>query len=269
MLRFIEKPDWTEDLKFVDTGTGKTIWIKSFSNGKLEISPLCGNTISDAAQIAISLLRDDSNITDGLGLAFNLDPNEDVATVVFDFNGVSIAANKGTTEEEVVKQLYDGYAKEKTKRDTEYEEYKKTPQYAIDMAEKKRKAEERQRLTDEVKHIDETTEMEFKDDEAKANWDAFVEVNSKDGYSAGVVNFARLWAKYMQYKLSNGEKLVDIADSASNAADIGGITGFMYGCAVNSLSQMWKHGEELRKWHNGKYNHDGDGCVNPAVLTLG
>jgi len=48
-----------------------------------------------------------------------------------------------------------------------------------------------------------------------------------------------------------------------------GITGFMYGCAVNLLSQCWKHGEELRKWHNKEYGHEGDGVVNPAVFTIG
>ena len=43
----------------------------------------------------------------------------------------------------------------------------------------------------------------------------------------------------------------------------------MYGCAVSILSQCWKYGEELRKWHNKEYNYDGDGVVNPAVLTIG
>ena len=42
----------------------------------------------------------------------------------------------------------------------------------------------------------------------------------------------------------------------------------MYGCAVSILSECWEYGEELRKWHNKKYNHGGDGVVNPAVLTI-
>lgn len=65
-----------------------------------------------------------------------------------------------------------------------------------------------------------------------------------------------------------GDKIVDIADSTSREADIEGITGFMYGCAVNALSQLWKYGEELRKWHNKEYNYEGDGVVNPAILTI-
>lgn len=41
-----------------------------------------------------------------------------------------------------------------------------------------------------------------------------------------------------------------------------------YGCAVNILSSVWKYGEELRVQHNSKYNHNGEGVVNPAVLTI-
>lgn len=48
-----------------------------------------------------------------------------------------------------------------------------------------------------------------------------------------------------------------------------GITGFMYGVAVSILSQCWEYGEFLRKWHNKEYGYDGDGVVNPAVITVG
>lgn len=65
-----------------------------------------------------------------------------------------------------------------------------------------------------------------------------------------------------------GVTVAQIADKASRAADIDGITGFMYGCAVNVLSQVWKYGEELRRWHNKEYDYEGDGVVNPAVLTI-
>lgn len=64
--------------------------------------------------------------------------------------------------------------------------------------------------------------------------------------------------------------IVDNADKLSNEADVEGITGFMYGCAVSILSQCWEYGEFLRKWHNRKYNYyDGNGIVNPAVLSIG
>jgi hypothetical protein len=62
--------------------------------------------------------------------------------------------------------------------------------------------------------------------------------------------------------------LIDIASKTSHEADIEGITGFMYGTAVKVLTDCWKHGEDLRKWHNGEYGHTGEGVVNPAVMTI-
>lgn len=43
----------------------------------------------------------------------------------------------------------------------------------------------------------------------------------------------------------------------------------MYGYAVSILSQCWEYGEYLRKWHNKEYGYDGDGVVNPAIMTVG
>ena len=63
--------------------------------------------------------------------------------------------------------------------------------------------------------------------------------------------------------------IVDNAEKLSREADTEGITGFMYGCAVNILSRVWKYGDELRMWHNGKYDYQGEGTVNPAILTVG
>lgn len=100
------------------------------------------------------------------------------------------------------------------------------------------------------------------------DWNKFVEVNSHNDYSKAVVDYAKRWAELMETEISKGNKLVDIADRTSREADTDGITGFMYGCAVNVLSQMWERGEELCKWHNKEYGYDGDGIVNPAILTV-
>ena len=97
----------------------------------------------------------------------------------------------------------------------------------------------------------------------------FVEANSHDGYSKAVVDFMHRWANLMDEQIASGKEIPEIADKTSNDADTEGITGFMYGCAVNALSQLWEYGEELRKWHNKEYKYDGDGCVNPAVFSVG
>lgn len=104
----------------------------------------------------------------------------------------------------------------------------------------------------------------------EAEYAAYVEKNSKDGYSRGVVDYADRWARLMQAKLQQGAQLRDVAEATSHEADIDGITGFMYGCAVSALAHFWIHGDELRVWHNGQYgvSADAKGTVNPAVLTL-
>ena len=62
--------------------------------------------------------------------------------------------------------------------------------------------------------------------------------------------------------------IVDNAERLSHEADEEGITRFMYGAAVSILSQCWEYGEHLRKWHNKEYGYEGDGVVNPAVITV-
>lgn len=102
----------------------------------------------------------------------------------------------------------------------------------------------------------------------KKAWDRMVEVNSKDTYGMGVVKYVRCRAKCMQKLIAKGESVVEIAEQASYDCDIEGITGFIYGCAVNALTKSWKYGEELRKWHNKDYGYEGDGVFNPVVLAV-
>lgn len=94
-----------------------------------------------------------------------------------------------------------------------------------------------------------------------------------DPYGRGCFAYAERWAEMMENLIESStdepmKVIVDNADRLSHEADVEGITGFMYGCAVSILSQCWKYGEELRKWHNKEYNYEGDGVVNPAVLNI-
>lgn len=96
----------------------------------------------------------------------------------------------------------------------------------------------------------------------------YVKLNATDEYSRGVVVYGELWAQFMQMEIAAGKTLEECADETSHKADTEGITGFMYGAAVNALSKFWKHGEALRVWHNKQYNHEGAGVVNPAIITI-
>lgn len=101
----------------------------------------------------------------------------------------------------------------------------------------------------------------------KEVWKKIVAINN-DPYGSGVVRYAERWANTMEQEMESGKSLIDIADATSHKADTEGITGYMYGCAVSILSQVWEHGEELRKWHNKEYGYEGNGTVNPAIITI-
>jgi len=92
--------------------------------------------------------------------------------------------------------------------------------------------------------------------------------SNKDGYGGGIIEYAKDWGRLMQYEIGNGNKLNDIAGKTSFELGWHGITGFMYGAAVQVLSDCWVYGEDLRKWHNKEYGHEGEGVVNPAILTI-
>ncbi len=106
-------------------------------------------------------------------------------------------------------------------------------------------------------------------------WLKFRESN-QDGYGSAVLAYAERWARLMQIEMAQGKRLEDVADAASSEADLEGITGFMYGCAVSMLSQCWKYGEQLRRWHNvktqlgneGEKANESGGVLNPALLSI-
>lgn len=101
------------------------------------------------------------------------------------------------------------------------------------------------------------------------DYNRFVEINSSDVYSFGVIAYMQKWAEMMEHEMAAGKTVSDAATETEHKADTEGITGFMYGCAVNALSQFWEHGEELRQWHNKDCGYIGEGTVNPAILTIG
>lgn len=102
----------------------------------------------------------------------------------------------------------------------------------------------------------------------------FVEINSKDPYSSACVRFMTRWAELMEKTIkTNGqpEKVIALLmDKTAKEADTEGITGFMYGCAVQALNEFWEYGEILNHYHNKAYGvDDNSGTVNPAILTIG
>lgn len=248
-----------------------TLWVSSFENGIATIDPMCGSMITHVAEIVAGCFDEDSNFASELLKAFGCDENTAFTGIKFDFNEVTVMVTKENADKDkIYAEWQAGMEANAEKYRLEREAYMKTPEYRAERAKALKIANRRETVEKEVIAIDESTELQFKDEEAAKNWKQWVEINSKDGYSKAVITYARRWAKYMQHLMEKHNKTVaEIADKASHVSDIEGITGFMYGCAVSMLAQCWKHGEELRKWHNKEWGQeDTDGVVNPAVLTV-
>lgn len=109
-------------------------------------------------------------------------------------------------------------------------------------------------------------------------WKRCVAAQGDDAYGLAVCDYAERWADLMEPVVDERglEHLPDIADSTSHEADTEGITGFMYGCAVQMLARFWIYGEGLRRWHNlktqfrdeGERANESGGVLNPALITI-
>lgn len=87
-------------------------------------------------------------------------------------------------------------------------------------------------------------------------------------YEAATLRYAEAMGRLVQYYLDNGKSFGEAANKAADEADVDIISGAMYGAAVTLLVSSWRHGEDLRNWHNARYR-GGGGVVNPAIINLG
>lgn len=196
--------------------------------------------------------------------------------VEFEFNGVTCLVNKNTNLDWLYRDYsnswtmdwkvlgadclpaYEPEVQAEFERRTKINEEKRAKEEA-----EYRVKEEKERIAFEEKT--KGVEIELKDAEA---WKKSREANT-DPYGKCCIDYAEGWAKLMQIEMANGKTLVECAEKTSYELGFFGITGFMYGAAVSTLAHCWKYGEDLRKWHNKEYKHQGDGVVNPAVLSVG
>lgn len=159
--------------------------------------------------------------------------NKHGSRVVAAFNGSEIEARPGDIPEFLITAWFKDLEDER-------EEWRRSPE-GIEATRRQEEARERARAAEAEGILPFTLRDE-------PGWRKAVEVNT-DPYGSCVVRYAARWANRMEARLGSGERLVDIAEEESSAADLEGITGFMYGCAVSLLADVWKHGEELRQWH--------------------
>lgn len=195
--------------------------------------------------------------------------------VEFEFNGTNNVVNSETNLDLLWRDMQNSYTTG----------WKEVGPNCIDEYSDEIKAElaEKERLN-EVKQLERIIKLENKDKAQREEFEILTKgidfefsnkdlwetgiANNKDGYGGAIYEYAKSWGLLMQARIDKGEALKDIAEETSFQLVFYGITGFMYGAAVSVLSSTWKYGEELRKWHNKEYKHEGDGVVNPALLTI-
>lgn len=195
--------------------------------------------------------------------------------VQFEFNGIQVFVDDTTDSDLLQRDLSTAYLlkwKEiGPETSVEYPDDIKEEIIVATAYQERRQAEQQAKWAEEARIKRETLEAKIKDiqydvkdAESLKKW----EDNNQDEYGGAIVSYAKNWGRLMQVEIANGKEVKDIADKTSHEADIEGLTGFMYGAAISVLSTTWVHGEELRKWHNKEYDHEGDGVVNPAILTI-
>lgn len=227
----------------------------------IEMDSMCGNTIENCIKEAKAMAI------------------EQGATVWFMFNGRKVTVNNTTNIPNLLRDYSTSWILDwKSIGPDCVETYSAEVKKEITIAEARLKAESEKR----------EEERRQKDAQQKAELAALIDgielqltnadeynkgksVNADDSYGSAIYIFAEQWGKLMQVEISKGNKLIDVASETSYKADTVGLTGFMYGCAVQILSQCWIYGDELRKWHNKEYGvtEDVEGVVNPAILTIG
>jgi len=191
--------------------------------------------------------------------------NRDNMTVMAKFNSVPIIARPGDS----ANVLYTEWSKD---NDLKREQYRMSPEYVDQELKRVRdRLEAQKRLNAVLRRAPDRMALSN-----IAGWEYVVATNT-DGYGAAVMRFAELWARLMEYYITNGQTIEECADRAAKLAWVNeGISGFQYGCAVYTLSQYWVYGEQLRLWHNkftqigtegDNANESGD-VLDPASLEV-
>lgn len=197
--------------------------------------------------------------------------------VEFGFNGVKCIVTKDTNLDWLYRDYHNSWDMEwKTVGPDCVENYSEEIQQELNSRiqireEKSAKREQEYRAKEAAEKaafekLVEGVSVELSKPEEYANWK---EKNS-DPYGRAAFEYAEAWAKKMQLEILKGKTVSECAEEAQEGLGFFGITGFQYGCAVGVLSETWKYGEELRKWHNKQYgvSEEKEGVVNPAVLTI-
>ena len=270
--------DEKESIIFRTSDDRRTLWVTSFENGIATVEPGASYNIYEFAEMVVACFEKELDFEGELNTVFGCNPKTAFKGIEFTFNDATVMVSKKNADKDKIVEAWragmDAYAEW---QHLNSELAKKHIYDRDERAKALKKLVRRRAVEKEVLTVDETTELEFKDDEAKAKWEAWFAMNSKYDCSLSIATFVLHWVKYMQHLMNKHNKaLPQIAKEACYASNLENTTWsstnvyFIYGDTVGMISQCWKYGEELRRWHNKNWGQENfDGVVNPGnMLTI-
>lgn len=203
----------------------------SFENGVVEIIPPLRLDLREFVPVISGCFAPDSNFISEVIKSFDCSPVTPFIGIKFNFNGIPIMVMEGNADIDSI------YKEWQAARMLNHLHLLKMRRYLSP-------------IQQVALQIDASSTVEFKGEKEASDWYTFAIENCTD-----IIGYAERWVKVMQYLLKKHPtcSISDIAEKASDAADIENVTGFMIWKAVNVLSFCWKYGDELLNWYQKRF----------------
>lgn len=177
-----------------------------------------------------------------------------VKAVEVEVNNFSLRVDKCNS-----KKVYDLYKKSCDINDAlwkkEYEEYFTSAKYIRERAKYLKVVCRKKEVLKKIRELQKDSDFTLADENLKSNWEHQKEINSRDSYSKTILEYAILWAQYIEYVTKkHGKDFLDIWHASSKFANIFDVTIFEENRAVSMLANYWKYGNLLKKAYIEKMN---------------
>lgn len=137
----------------------------------------------------------------------------------------------------------------------EYEEYFTSAKYIRERAKYLKVVCRKKEVLNKIRELQKDSDFTLAKKDLKSDWEHQKELSSKDSYSKTILEFAILWAQYIEYIIKkHGKDFLDIWHASSKFANIFDVTIFEENRAVSMLVNYWKYGNLLKKAYIEKMN---------------
>ena len=137
----------------------------------------------------------------------------------------------------------------------EYEEYFTSAKYIRERAKYLKLVCRKKEVLKKISEFQKDSDFTLAKKDLKSDWEHQKELSSKDSYSKTILEFAILWAQYIEYIMKrHGKSFSNVWDISSKFANIFDVTIFEENRAISMLVNYWKYGNLLKKAYIEKMN---------------